>query len=218
MTDKRKIYASAEESKAVLRDIPVTPAHLELLRLIDERGMNEQGVSNARYMQEIFDICAQLLDQVRNLEAALERQASSGKDWAMRVDVLERTITTLRAQLAASSAQAGAAEKALRELESANSIALQLDARIKELEAQLESIGAGGVEPLRRDHFRGVTKMVHVGWAISYDGKNPHALWTAGEGDLLDLEVKRQGGTACKMELYAMVEKPIAHDHDTPRP
>ena len=162
MTDKRKeIYASAEESKAVLRDIPVTPAHLELLRLIDERGMNEQGVSNARYMQEIFDICAQLLDQVRNLEAALERQASSGKDWAMRVDVLERTITTLRAQLAASSAQAGAAEKALRELESANSIALQLDARIKELEAQLEAVGAGGVEPLRRrDHFRDATEMV----------------------------------------------------------
>ena len=36
MTDKRKeIYASAEESKAVLRSIPVTPAHLELLRLIE---------------------------------------------------------------------------------------------------------------------------------------------------------------------------------------
>lgn len=82
-----------------------------------------------------------------------------------------------------------------------------LRARVQELEGQLESIGAGGVEPLRRDHFRGATEMVHVGWAISYDGKNPHALWTAGEGDLLDLEVKRQGGTACKMELYARVEK-----------
>ncbi len=41
MTDKRKeIYASAEESKAALRSIPVTPAHLEVLRLIDERGKN----------------------------------------------------------------------------------------------------------------------------------------------------------------------------------
>ena len=161
MTDKRKIYASAEESKAVMRSIQVTPAHLEALRLIDERGLNEQGVTNAKYVKGIIDICAQLLDQVRNLEAALERQASSGKDWAMRVDVLERTITTLRAQLAASSAQAGAAEKALRELESANSIALQLDARIKELEAQLEAVGAGGVEPLRRrDHFRDATEMV----------------------------------------------------------
>lgn len=57
------------------------------------------------------------------------------------------------------------------------------------------------------DHFPGATEMVPVGWAISYDGKNPHALWTAGEGDLLDLEVKRQGGTACKMELFARVEK-----------
>lgn len=57
------------------------------------------------------------------------------------------------------------------------------------------------------DHFPGATEMVPVGWAISYDGKNPHALWTAGEGDLLDLEVKRQGGTACKMALYARVEK-----------
>lgn len=57
------------------------------------------------------------------------------------------------------------------------------------------------------DHLRDAAKMVPVGWAISYDGKNPHALWTAGEGDLLDLEVKRQGGTACKMELFARVEK-----------
>ena len=72
MTDKRKeIYASAEESKAALRSIPVTPAHLEVLRLIDERGLNEQGVSNARYMQEIFDICAQLLDQSNKLRAAI---------------------------------------------------------------------------------------------------------------------------------------------------
>jgi hypothetical protein len=71
MTDKpREIYASAEESKAVLRDIPVTPAHLEVLRLIEERGMNEQGVSNARYMQEVFDICASLVEAV-----AREREA-----------------------------------------------------------------------------------------------------------------------------------------------
>ena len=61
--------------------------------------------------------------------------------------------------------------------------------------------------PPKADHFRDATKMVSVGWAISYDGKTPHALWTEGEGDLLDLEVKRQGGTACKMALYAMVEK-----------
>lgn len=39
----------------------------------------------------------------------------------------------------------------------------RLHARIAELEAQLESIGAGGVEPLRRDHFRDATGM-RVGW------------------------------------------------------
>lgn len=36
-----------------------------------------------------------------------------------------------------------------------------LQARVQELEAQLEAIGAGGVEPLRKaDHFRGATEMV----------------------------------------------------------
>jgi hypothetical protein len=79
--------------------------------------------------------------------------------------------------------------------------------RIAELEAQLEAIGAGGVEPLRRDHFRDATEMVPAGWAISYDGKTPHTVWTEGDGDLIDLEVKRQGGTACKMKLYAQVAK-----------
>lgn len=117
----------------------------------------------------------------------------------------------------------------------------RLHARIAELEAQLEAIGAGGVEPLRKAgdyvrlsdviarleqacgagsvpvttlqyHFRDATEMVPVGWAISYDGKNPHALWTAGDGDLLDLEVKRQGGTACKMALYAAPQPPTVKD------
>ena len=36
------------------------------------------------------------------------------------------------------------------------------------------------------------------GWAISYDGKTPYAIWPEGDGALLDLEVKRQGGTCCK--------------------
>lgn len=83
-----------------------------------------------------------------------------------------------------------------------HALAAEQDANT-DLRQQLESIGAGGVEPLRRDHFRDATEMVPVGWAISYDGETPHALWTEGEGDLLDLEVKRQGGTAYKMELYA---------------
>lgn len=60
----KEIYASAEESKAVLRDIPVTPAHLEVRRLIDEAGLNEQGVTNAQYVQGIIDICAALVADV----------------------------------------------------------------------------------------------------------------------------------------------------------
>ena len=73
------------------------------------------------------------------------------------MEALERTITTLRAQIttlraqiASHDAKLTAAEKAMRELDSANSIALQLDARIKELEGQLDAVGAGGVEPLRK--------------------------------------------------------------------
>jgi hypothetical protein len=41
-----------------------------------------------------------------------------------------------------------------------------------------------------------------VFWAISYDGKTPYSLWNGGDGALLDLEVARQGGSACKMPLY----------------
>ena len=66
----RNPYASAEESKAALRSIPVTPAHLEVLRLIDERGMNEQGVSNEHYVKGIVYICASLVEA-----AAREREA-----------------------------------------------------------------------------------------------------------------------------------------------
>jgi predicted DNA-binding protein (UPF0251 family) len=71
MTATRKeIYASAEESKAVLRDIPVTTAHLEVLRLIDEAGLNEQGVSTQHYVQGVINICASLVEAV-----AREREA-----------------------------------------------------------------------------------------------------------------------------------------------
>lgn len=41
-----------------------------------------------------------------------------------------------------------------------------------------------------------------VAWAISYDGETPYAIWPDGDGALLDLEVKRQGGTTCKLPLY----------------
>lgn len=39
-------------------------------------------------------------------------------------------------------------------------------------------------------------------WAITYDGRTPHTLWHEGDGPLLDLEIKRQGGSAQKMALY----------------
>ena len=78
MTDKpREIYASAEESKAVLRDTPVTPAHLEVLRLIEERGMNEQGVSNAKYVSGIVDVCAAVVKQRNELLEALKLIANA---------------------------------------------------------------------------------------------------------------------------------------------
>lgn len=44
-------------------------------------------------------------------------------------------------------------------------------------------------------------KQEPVTWAIGYGGK-PLYLWTGGDGALLDLEVKRQGGDCQKMALY----------------
>lgn len=147
----------------------------------------------------------------------------------------------------------------------------RLHAENEALQAQLESIGAGGVEPLRKinsleirvikthhgkllraalqeaeaaleialarilkrdpghsvnvtseakalvivrnaldesshpDHFRDAAEMVPVALAIG-NGTTPYELWHDTE-ELLDLEVKRLGGTACKMKLYAQVAK-----------
>ena len=69
-TTHQEIYASAEESLSVMSKQKATAAHLEALRLIDERGLNEQGVTNAQYVQGIIDICATLV-----AEAASEREA-----------------------------------------------------------------------------------------------------------------------------------------------
>jgi hypothetical protein len=68
----------------------------------------------------------------------------------------------------------------------------KIKAACDELEAQAEAKPAA--EP--------------VAWAISYNGKTPYALWDYGEGALLDLEVKRLGGTASKMPLYAAPAAP----------
>ena len=131
----------------------------ELRRLHAENETLRTGYDAARLeikslqarVQELGQQARECSDRkVVQLESALAMHVRSGKDWAMRVEALERTITTLRAHIASRSAQAATAEKAMRELESANSLALQLDARIKELEAQLDAVGAGGVEPLRK--------------------------------------------------------------------
>ena len=173
----------------------------ELRRLHAENEAMRTGYNAARLEIESLQTRIQELGQqarecsdrkVVQLESALARHVRSGKDWAMRVEALERTITTLRAHIASRNAQVAAAEKAMRELESANSIALQLDARIKEMEAQLDAVGAGGVEPLRKreclhqitepDHFRGATEMVQAAAPVVlpepvayYDGERWYA-------------------------------------------
>ena len=38
--------------------------------------------------------------------------------------------------------------------------------------------------------------------AISYDGQTPYRLWHEGDGPLLDLEIRRIGGTAKKLAIY----------------
>ena len=160
----------AEADAAWNRRTP--PAASELRRQHAENDAARLEIESLQTrIQELGQQARECSDRkVVQLESALARHVRSGKDWAMRVEALERTITTLRAHIASRNAQVAAAEKAMRELDSANSIALQLDARIKELEGQLDAVGAGGVEPLRKrdclhqiqepEHFRGATKMV----------------------------------------------------------
>lgn len=184
----------------------------ELRRLHAENETLRTGYDAARLEIESLQTRIQELGQqarecsdrkVVQLESALARHVRSGKDWAMRVEALERTITTLRAHIASLNAQVAAEKKAMREL-SANSIALQLDARIKELDGQLDAVGAGGVEPLRKreclhqitepDHFRGATEMVTAarqplddkailqGRTDGYDAEDPPEGWAFAQG------------------------------------
>lgn len=70
-----------------------------------------------------------------------------------------------------------------------------------------------GLQKLAEDHVTAITalraeiaaleKVEAVAWAISYDGKTPYMLWGSDYGAQLDLEVRRVGGTACKLPLYA---------------
>ena len=62
-------YASAEESLSVMSKQKTTAAHLEVLRLIEDAGLNEQGVSTQHYVQGVINICASLVEA-----AARERE------------------------------------------------------------------------------------------------------------------------------------------------
>ena len=70
-TTHKEIYASAEESLSVMSKQKATAAQLEALRLIDEAGLNEQGVSTQHYVQGVINICAQLLEQRDSLRSAI---------------------------------------------------------------------------------------------------------------------------------------------------
>lgn len=114
----------------------------ELLRLHAENSTLQSGYDAARLeieslqarLQELGQMARECSDRkVVQLESALAMHVRSGKDWAMRVEALERTITTLRAHIASLNAQVAAEKKAMRELE-----------------AQVAAVGAGGVEPLRK--------------------------------------------------------------------
>ena len=73
----RNPYASAEESLSVMSEQKATAAHLEVLRLIEERGMNEQGVSNAKYVSGIVDVCAAVVKQRNELLEVLKLIANA---------------------------------------------------------------------------------------------------------------------------------------------
>ena len=113
--------------------------------------------------------------EIESLQARVQEHVRSGKDWAMRVEALERTITTLRAQITTLREENASLQQRDDDWHKEHSNALveiailkaaKADARhdiddlterdesqrlrIAELEAQLEAIGAGGVEPLRK--------------------------------------------------------------------
>ena len=186
----RRQHAEIETLRSKLKtleDLGPAGDDVQILRMGYAAARLEIESLQAR-IQELGQQARECSDRkVVQLESALARHVRSGKDWAMRVEALERTITTLRAQIASSNAQAAAAKKAMRELE-----------------AQLDAVGAGGVEPLRKreclhqitepDHFRGATEMVTAarqplddkailqGRTDGYDAEDPPEGWAFAQG------------------------------------
>ena len=76
----------------------------------------------------------------------------------------------------------------------------------------LEGIHPGNMTPMAEEYWNTSITVLRealahpqqepAAWAISYDGETPYAIWPDGDGALLDIEVKRQGGTTCKLPLY----------------
>ena len=135
-------------------------------------------------IQELGQMARECSDRkVVQLESALARHVRSGKDWGMRVEALERTITTLRAHIASSNAQAAAAKKAMRELE-----------------AQVAAVGAGGVEPLRK------RECLH---SISEPEAQPVGVapeWWRKRADEIETDVAR-GGSIAAMNCYTKMRQ-----------
>ena len=186
----RRQHAEIETLRSKLKtleDLGPAGDDVQILRMGYAAARLEIESLQAR-IQELGQQARECSDRkVVQLESALARHVRSGKDWAMRVEALERTITTLRAHIASSNAQAAAAKKAMRELE-----------------AQVAAVGAGGVEPLRKrerlhqiqepDHFRGATEMVTAarqplddkailqGRTDGYDAEDPPEGWAFAQG------------------------------------
>ena len=115
-----------------LEDLGPAGGDVQILRMGYAAARLEIESLQAR-IQELGQMARECSDRkVVQLESALAMHVRSGRDWVMR-EALERTITTLRAHIASSNAQAAAEKKAMRELE-----------------AQVAAVGAGGVEPLRK--------------------------------------------------------------------
>lgn len=136
-------------------------AEIETLRAGYDAARLEIESLQAR-IQELGQMARECSDRkVVQLESALARHVRSGKDWAMRVEALERTITTLRARIASLNAQVAAVGAGGVE-----------PLRKRECLHQIQ-------EP---DHFRGATKMVQVAAPVVlpapvayYDGERWYA-------------------------------------------
>ena len=112
------------------------------------------------------------IETLRSKLKTLEDLGPAGDD----VQILRMGYAAARLEI--ESLQARIQELGQQARECSDRKVVQLDARIKELEAQLDAVGAGGVEPLRKrdclhqiqepDHFRGATKMVDDDSAVMF--------------------------------------------------